>query len=176
MDTYVALLRGVNVGGRNKIPMAVLRELCEDVGWRDVRTYVQSGNVVFTADLDHRNGPGERLTRRIEESLGFAPRVMVLDARQLTAVADANPFAEEASADPTKVHVAFAEHDVAAAATLDADGYLPERLALGDRVVYLHLPAGMGRSRLAIDLGRLDVELTVRNWRTVTSLIALADT
>lgn len=176
--TYIALLRGINVGGHNRVAMADLRALCTDLGHGDVRTYVQSGNVVFTSDRADPDGLGEELTDRIAAELGVSPTVVVRTADELAAVAADNPFADQAAADPTKVHAAFlsvAPPDPSHFAVEAAD-FAPEEVVAGDRVLYLHLPGGIGRSRLATELGRRarEVELTVRNWRTVDKLLDLA--
>lgn len=174
MTVYVALLRGINVGGHNRVAMADLRRLLEQLGHADVRTYIQSGNAVFTGDRRDTDALGRDLRAAMSDELGVSPTVIVRTAEELAAVADANPYAAEAAADPTTVHVAFLSAEPADPSTFafDADAYAPEGLCVGDRVRYLHLPDGMGRSRLAVDLGkrRSDVEVTVRNWRTVEKL------
>lgn len=178
MVTFIALLRGINVGGRNKVAMADLRHLCEDLGHRDVRAYVQSGNVVFATDRLDAEAVGTELTHRMTADLGVAPAVVVRSVEELAAVVAANPFEEEAGTDPTKVHAAFlsAEPSEPEVFDFDPEVYAPERCAAGDRVRYLLLPDGIGRSRLATDLAKrpAGVQVTVRNWRTVTKLLAMA--
>jgi uncharacterized protein (DUF1697 family) len=177
MVRCVALMRGINVGGHNRVAMADLRALCEDLGHRDVATYVQSGNVVLTTDRDDLVAVGTELTGRMRSDLGIAPTVMVRAADDLAAVAAANPFPAEAAADPSTVHAAFlsAEPEDPSTLSFDAADYAPERIEPGDRVRYLLLPKGIGRSQLATDLARRrsEVDITVRNWRTVTKLLAL---
>lgn len=176
MTTYVALLRGINVGGRNTLAMAELRRILVDLGHRDVRTYVQSGNAVFSSD---REVPpdvlGDEIRRRLSGELDVSPTVMVLTAGDFAAIADANPYATAAEDDPTKVHVGYlsAVPPDPGDFVFVADEYAPEELTLDGRALYLHLPNGMGRSPLATDLGRrrTDVEMTLRNWRTVTKLL-----
>lgn len=179
MGTYVALLRGINVGGRNKVRMAELRSLCEGLGHHHVRTYVQSGNVVFASDQRDPEAIATGLREGMRTGLGVDPTVTVRDANELAAIVAANPFAEAAEADPTKVHVAFLAAEPAEPAELefDPDVYAPEAIAVGERVRYLHLPRGMGRSRLAEELSRRRVgtRITVRNWRTVTALLAMSE-
>lgn len=178
MVTYVALLRGINVGGHNRVAMADLRALLADLGHDDPRTYVQSGNAVFKSDRTDADDIGRELAKRLSTDLGAAATVMIRTADELTAVADANPYAEAADADPTKVHVAFlsAEPSDPSVFDLDPGDYAPEELTRGDRVLYLHLPDGIGRSRLATDVSRRadDVDMTVRNWRTVTRVLELS--
>lgn len=178
MTRCIALLRGINVGGHNRVAMADLRKLCEDLGHRDVATYVQSGNVVLTTDRDDLQTIGAELTERMRTELDVAPTVLVRSLDDLEGVVAANPFPEAAAEDPTTVHAAFlsAEPSDPTTLTFDADTYSPERIASGDRVRYLFLPQGIGKSQLATDLmrRRTDVEVTARNWRTVTKLLHLA--
>lgn len=171
--THVALLRGINVGGHNRLAMADLRAVLEDLGHADVRTYIQSGNAVFTSERRDADGMAAELTQRLEADFDLSPTVMVRTAAELTAIAEANPYPDQAAADPKTVHVGFLSAEPADPSfSLDLDSYAPEQLAIGDRVVYLHLPGGIGRGRLFTDLDRRmrDVEMTVRNWRTVVKL------
>jgi uncharacterized protein (DUF1697 family) len=180
MTTYVALLRGINVGGRNRLAMADLRRLLAELGHGVPRTYVQSGNAVFASDRSDVEEIAGELAARIAAELDVRPAVVLRTAEELRAVAEANPYADEAAADPTSVHVAFLSAVPVDPATFafDADDYAPEELTVADRELYLHLPGGIGRSRLATDLARrhADVEMTMRNWRTVTKLLDLAGT
>lgn len=173
--TYVALLRGVNVGGRNRLAMADLRALLAGLGHGAPRTYVQSGNAIFASDRSDGQAMADELAGAIATELGVSPSVMLRSADQLAAVVAANPFAPEAAADPTTVHAAFlsAEPDDPAAFAVDPAAFAPEQIAVGDRVRYLHLPAGIGRSPLATELARrrAGVAVTIRNWRTVTALL-----
>jgi uncharacterized protein (DUF1697 family) len=175
MTTYVALLRGINLGGHNRVPMADLRAVYERAGYGDVRTYVQSGNVLFTSDREDVDAMARELTEVVEAQLGVLATTMVRTAEELGAVADANPYAVEAAADPTKVHAAFlgTQHADPHALMSGMERHAPEELTAGDRVLYLHLPRGIGRSKLAADLARRSVDMTIRNWRTVTKLLEL---
>lgn len=171
----MALLRGVNVGGHNRLAMADLRALLADLGHGDPRTYGQSGNAVFSSD--RTDDIGRELAQRLSADLDVTATVMIRTADELTAVAAATPYSEPADADPTKVHVAFLSAEPADPSVFDVepDDYAPEELTPGDRVLYLHLPDGIGRSRLAEDVSRRasDVAMTVRNWRTVARLLDL---
>ncbi|HEY7858221.1 MAG TPA: DUF1697 domain-containing protein [Candidatus Nanopelagicales bacterium] len=175
--TYVALLRGVNVGGNRKVPMAQLRDCLAALGFTDVRTYLQSGNAVFGAT----SAPTGEIAARIEEALrqrfGFDVPTVVWTGAELAKVVAGNPYPEVES-EPTKLVVSFLSGPVPpeVAAAFDLSD-LPERGQVGDRVVYLHYPDGQGVSKLVPAmlerrLGR--VWGTARNWRTVTALLALA--
>lgn len=176
----IALLRGINVGGGKKVPMAQLRELFARLGHRAVRTYVQSGNVVFTAaDPDATPAQlAEAIERAIEEELGFPVVVMVRTRDELAAAIDRDPFRGVAD-HPSRYHVLFlgGEVDSDGLEEIDAAAFEPERFAVRGRELYLWTPEGIGRSKLAQALSRrrLGVEATARNWRTVTTLLALAD-
>jgi uncharacterized protein (DUF1697 family) len=175
---FVALLRGVNVGG-NPLPMAGLRARCAELGARDVRTYLQSGNVVFTA-----GATAAQWEKRLAEALAGDSRlpvaVVVRTAAELRAVHEGNPFLGEDGVDPKTLHVTFlartpAASAVAALAARESGG---DRLRVAGREVYLHCPGGYGRTKL----GNPVIErvagcpATTRNWNTVTALVALATT
>jgi len=176
MTTYVALLRGVNVGGRNALPMADLRRIAEGCGHRDARTYIQSGNLVFTSDEADAAAIARGLHDAILAEAGVDSPVALRTRGDLERVAAANPFLA-AAADVAHLHVTFLLEPPAPAALggLDLAAYRPEQAAIAGSELYLHLPAGMGRSRLATDLARRrDLAGTTRNWRTVTTLLAMA--
>jgi uncharacterized protein (DUF1697 family) len=171
---FVALLRGINVGGKAKVAMAALRDTCASVGCEDVVTYIQSGNVVLKSRLS-----AEKLRSALEEAIakdfGFNAAVMIRTAKELCAVVDRNPYA---GADDKTVHVGFL-HGAPNAATkkcLVAIDCGSEELTLVGRDIYLHLPNGMGRAALPVQIERClrPTPITVRNWRTVTKLVELS--
>ncbi|MFI6505967.1 DUF1697 domain-containing protein [Streptosporangium sp. NPDC050855] len=175
---YAALLRGVNVSGHKRVPMAELRTLLTDLGHGDVRTYLQTGNAVFTSALDDEQALAARLEQAVEERFGFGVDVLVRDHAYLRAVADSCPF-PAASLEGRQLHVTYFSEPVTASrlAFLDAAMYLPEECRLGDRALYLYTPGGLGRSRLAEALTRSapadGVIATTRNWNTVVKLVEL---
>ena len=176
LKTYVALLRGINLGARNKVSMPDLRALFANLGAEDVATYVQSGNVVFRS----ADSPGkltEAIEKRIRHDLGLDVTVLLRTQRQLAKVFTANPFADDAG-DPTKLHVTFLadKPDQARVRKLDPTLFKPDELRVIGQEVYLHCPNGYGRSKLsnAYFEKQLDVRATTRNWRTVTKLAELA--
>jgi uncharacterized protein (DUF1697 family) len=172
----VALLRGINVGGKRKLPMPKLVAAFVDAGCRNVSTYIQSGNVLFRPPPDFDAGP-ESLARHlegvVEEVAGFAVPVVVRTGHELDTIVSAQPFVNE---DDTKLHVAFLGAEPAPEAVLSFGGQAvaPDTFALVGSDLYLHLPNGMGRSRLGLAVDRLKVVVTVRNWRTVNTLQLLA--
>jgi uncharacterized protein (DUF1697 family) len=176
LKKYVALLRGINLGARNKVSMADLRALFADLGAEDVATYVQSGNVVFRS----AESPGkltDALEKRIRRDLGLDVTVLVRTQRQFAKLVAASPFADGVS-DPTKLHVTFLadKPDPARARELDPTLSEPDEFRVVGQEVYLHCPNGYGRSKLsnAYFEKQLDVRATTRNWRTVTKLAELA--
>ena len=181
MPKYVALLRGINVGGRNKVAMADLRQVAADLGYTDVSTYIQSGNLLFAADEHDPAGLAAALGRRIAERLGIRPAVVVISAAELGRVLAGNPFPY--ATDPRLVHAVFRNDDLsdagraavtAAVTTARSGGSRDEAVVIG-RTLYLHTPDGFGRSQLAAQLIASPAQAggTARNWATITRLMAL---
>jgi uncharacterized protein (DUF1697 family) len=176
MGTYIALLRGINVGGNNMLKMADLVRLMEANGCADVRTYIQSGNVVFRSAASDPERLAKRIGGAIAKLRGFEPRVLVLTAAELERAAAANPF-PEADRQPKHVHLFFleakpAKPDLKAIEELRAKS---ERFVLKGSVFYMHTPDGLGRSKLATRAERLlGVAATARNWNTVATLLDMA--
>jgi uncharacterized protein (DUF1697 family) len=185
MPTHVALLRGINVGGRNKVAMADLREVVTSLGHTDVSTYIQSGNVVFTSREPDTSALATALEQKIAESLEVRPSVVVLSSAELAQVVADNPFPEEL--EPKGLHAVFRSADfgpeeIAAIAVAqqraEGKGSRDEARVVG-RTLFLRTPDGMGRSELAAQLSRAGAALstggTARNWATVTKLLALVE-
>jgi uncharacterized protein (DUF1697 family) len=178
--TRVVLLRGVNVGGKNPVPMSALASEFTRGGADEVRTYIQSGNVVFRAARARADAVVTAARAWLARRVGQPIALVVRDAEAVRRVAAANPFlAGEPAADARALHVAFLS-DVPAAsavASLDPARSPPDAFRVIDREVYLCLPNGMGRTRLTNDYldARLGVVSTVRNWRTVLALVELLD-
>jgi uncharacterized protein (DUF1697 family) len=178
----VALLRGINVGGHHKVAMADLRGLFTGLGFGDVATYIQSGNVVFTSRLDDLAAVTD-IERQILATFGFEAPVVLRSADELAVVASANPFVKRGM-DVTALSVGFlaGAPDADAVSTLLADP-LADRIAAGgdefslsEREVYLHHPNGYGRTKMTNSYfdRRLGTTMTVRNWRTVMTLLDMA--
>ena len=171
MTKFVVLLRGINVGGKNILPMEELRELLEKLGCENVATYIQSGNAVFRYRGNAAELP-DLIATAIDSRFGFKPSVMVLTAGEFDAVAKANPFAADAS-EPKFLHVWFLREPAISANTtrmgeLESGG---EKFLLTDPAVYLYAPDGIGRSKLAAGMEKcLGVPATARNWRTVSKI------
>jgi len=176
--TYAALLRGINVGGSRKVPMADLRALLTGLGLDGVRTHLQSGQAVFTAAHGDEDSIAADITAAIEKRFGFPVDVIVRDHAYLKAVADACPFPAD-TLEGRQLHVTYfsAPVDATRFAEIDPAAYLPEEFRLGDRALYLYAPDGLGRSKLAEALARPRLTegliATSRNWNTVVKLVEM---
>ncbi|MFJ3170995.1 DUF1697 domain-containing protein [Streptomyces roseus] len=175
---YAALLRGINVGGAKKVPMAELREVLTDLGLTGVQTYLQSGNAVFTSPEKDPGALARELERAVEARFGFRVACLVVDGEYLRAVAEACPF-PAAELEGKQLHATFlsAQPGEERFASIDGPAYLPEEYRIGDRVVYLYAPDGLGRSKLGEALHRpavlKGIDATTRNWNTVVKLVEL---
>ncbi len=176
MQVYVALLRGINVGGNNTLPMQDFRDLLAGLGCVDVATYIQSGNAVF-----RHSGSAAQLSASIsdgiESDFGFRPAVMVIAARSFSVIAAANPYSDLAD-DPKQVHITFLESPAISAnlARLEELASNGEEFILKDTAFYLYAPNGIGRSKLAAAVEKcLGVATTSRNARTVSKIGELLD-
>jgi len=178
MKTYIALLRGINVGGNHMLPMKELKLVLERHDCLDVRTYIQSGNVVFRSATSDVGRLAARLTAAIGKSHGFEPRVLLLTRGELENAARGNPFPESRE-NPKSVHLFFLAEppkkpDLNACEALKIG---TERFKLTGSVFYLHTPEGFGPSKLAARVEKLlGVAATARNWRTVMTLVDMAKT
>ncbi|MBO6505046.1 MAG: DUF1697 domain-containing protein [Kordiimonadaceae bacterium] len=176
MNTWVALLRGINVGGNNILPMKDLRSLLDAQGFIDVKTYIQSGNIVFRSGSDDQSGLTRQIEDLIEQGFGFRPPVLLLSQETLNAAVSANPYPD---GDPKTVQFCFL---FAPAPGTDMDplhelAVPSEEFTLTDSVFYLHAPDGIGRSKLVAKMAQhIPTEMTVRNLRTVLKLQELANT
>jgi uncharacterized protein (DUF1697 family) len=174
---YAVLLRAINVGGRNQVPMPWLREALTDAGYGDVATYVQSGNVVLSTS-DAAAAVTKKVNGVIKDEHGLDIDVVVRSKAQLAAVVKNNPFPEHAD-DQKALHVTFLEAKPTAAKVkaLDPSEFAPELFAIRGSELYLWFPLGYGRSKMATApwAKRLGVKGTDRNWRTVLTLLEMLD-
>lgn len=176
MAGVICLLRGVNVGGNNKLEMKALRALCESLGLRNVQTYVQSGNVVCDAPEKDADGLPQKLGAAMEKSFGFKPDIVVRSLDELRDAIARNPFAAQAATEPSKLLVVFFD----AAPDQDkirARKATDEQWHQSGRELYIYFPKGQGQSKLSFapfDRGSAKVSWTGRNWNTVTKLAEMA--
>ena len=168
MQTYVLLFRGINVGGKNILPMRALTALLEGSGQQNVRTYIQSGNVV----LDSQTKPDENLCLTIEKQFGFKPSLIVVDKKKFLSVVAKNPFA---SAEGKSMHFYFSQQtpkpNGEKITSLITHG---EQYQIVDNVLYLYAPEGIGRSKLVANIDScMGVPVTGRNLNTISKLVSM---
>ena len=172
MPTWIALLRGINVGGKNKLPMRELVVELQDLGLTDIQTYIQSGNVVFRSRAKKPAPLARRIAAAIEKSHGFRPDLQILSKASFAQAVAANPYPEMVSNGKT-LHLFFlaGEPETPDLKALETIRLASENWRLIADSFYLHAPEGFGQSRLAARAERLlGVSATVRNWRTVTKI------
>jgi uncharacterized protein (DUF1697 family) len=176
--TYVALLRGINVGGKNKLPMKDLGEMFVEAGCRQVRTYIQSGNVIFAADPDLVPALPSSIMAQIAQRFGYRIPVILRTSAEIDTVLRRNPFIEAGAAEDT-LHVLFLAGEPSALHVehLDPDRSPPDTFTVRGQEIYLQLPNGAGRTKLTNDYfdTKLATISTGRNWRTVTKLFELME-
>lgn len=179
MKSYVSILRGINVSGKNKILMADLKLLFEKLGFENVHTYIQSGNVIFKAPGTKDDFEiAKRIEKAIDDTFNFKVPVIAFSGDELKATIENNPFVAEKNVDPDKLHVTFlsekpAEEDVK---KMEAFDYSPDRFIIKGKRVYLYIPGGYGETRLSNKFfeNKLKVTATTRNWKTVKKLLEIS--
>jgi uncharacterized protein (DUF1697 family) len=179
MPIYASMLRGVNIGGHNKIKMEELRSLFESLGFSNPQSFIQSGNVVFSTRQRNATVLSKRISDAIERTFGFRPAVLLRTTLELRAVVAASPFADRKGIDPSKLAVTFLE--VAPGAEIRtkllAIDCAPEELRVHGRELYIYFPNGMARPKLSMAMVEriLKTSCTGRNWNTVQKLLAMAE-
>jgi len=176
MNTYIAFVRGINVGGNNSLPMKELVAILEDTGAQEIKTYIQSGNAVFQSAEKNPSQFAKKLAAQIRKRHGFEPYVHIIEVEAIRKAIAENPF-PEAESDPSSLHLGFLAFrpkspDLEKLSSLKKKS---ERFHLGDGVFYLHAPEGVGRSKLAASSEKLlGVPMTDRNLRTVCKVMEMA--
>lgn len=178
MNKYIAILRGINVGGQNKLPMASLREKMEAWGFSNVSTYIQSGNLIFE---DKKSDPGAIATlieKNLLKDFSYKVPVIVFTHDYLKKTISKNPFLKNKKIKIDKLHVTFleAEPKPVNVKNLFTYSYPPDNFKMGEKAVYVYCPEGYGRSKLNNNFfeNKLKVKATTRNWKTVNTLLQLA--
>ena len=177
MKNYIALFRGINVGGNSTLPMKELVAILESLGAQNVKTYIQSGNVVFQHQPENIVELADKIKAVISKTHGFASQVILLNVADMARAIAANPF-PKAEAEPKSLHLYFLadQPENPNLNKLDQLKRDNEQYHLNDKVFYLHAPDGIGRSKLAAQVEKaLGVAATARNWRTVGKIMALAE-
>lgn len=177
MTTYIALLRGINLGQRKRIAMGDLRELIASLGHENVRTHIVSGNVIFDSSRSSVPQLESQIEDAIRDRFRLEVRVLVRTADELAAIVDGNPFPDAADHGSQMFALILDRNpDKERFDRINPATYRPEEFRLGDRVIYAWYKRGLQGSRLARMLSdkRLDVTITARNWNTITKLLELA--
>lgn len=176
---FICLVRAVNVGGHNRLPMALLKSLCTKLGCTGTATYLQSGNAVFLAPASERSTLAARIEGAIRKEAGIDVRVILRTDGELRKAIAANPFPAAAESDPSHTMIVFLEArpSAAAAAALLAAHDGPEEMKLIGSELFIHYPAGIQKSKLTNTLieRKLGVTSTARNWNSVTRLLEMAE-
>jgi uncharacterized protein (DUF1697 family) len=178
MSNYIAMLRGVNVSGHNIIKMEQLRASVAALGFGNVKTHVQSGNIVFTATQAAADGLSRKIAQKILREFGFSVPVFVKTSKEMEKIIKCNPFLNAPGINHSKLHVTFLAADAPPTALeqLQPLAVKPERLCITAQEIYLYCPNGYGITKLsntAIEK-KLAVGATTRNWKTVNTLLAMA--
>jgi uncharacterized protein (DUF1697 family) len=178
MTVYISLLRGINVGGSNIISMATLCELYSGLGFTRLRTYLQSGNVVFESPLEEQALLISQVETSLERLFGFHVAVIIRRAMDFGRILANNPFLEQVKGDTRPLHVSFlkSEPPEAAWSRLQVPASIPDRLARGEMAVYLYYPNGSAHTRISTSFleKTLGVPITDRNWNTVNALYKMS--
>jgi len=178
MTTYISLLRGINVSGQNKIRMADLREMYESLGFEQVETYLQSGNVVFEAAESDGDALGQRIEAAIGAAWGFDVAVLMRRPADIERIVAGNPFLTKRNEDPVKLYITFldvAPGDIDASGLNGTEGRA-DSCIVGEREVFVFCANGYGRTKLSNTFfeRKLKVQATTRNWKTVNALHQMA--
>jgi uncharacterized protein (DUF1697 family) len=177
MKTYIALLRGINVGGNNKIKMEDLRQYCEELGWKNVQTYIQSGNIIFQSDEIDISILSNQLAAFLKEKMGKTIPVLVIRRTELQEIYDHNPFIIEKKMSTDLLYLTILKDkvDQEQVSMISPDQFRPDEFIIRGRAIYLMLPNGVADSKLTIPLFEktFNTLATSRNWKTVGKLIEM---
>lgn len=178
MTTYISLLRGINVSGQKLIKMDALKTMYRQLNFKNVETYLQSGNVIFRDDKSNLSDFATTISSQIKAQFGFEVPVIVFKVDDLKEMIDANPFTNDLKMDPQFLHVTFlaSEPKEFDFETITAKKSTGEEIALINKAVYLYCPNGYGRTKLTNTFleKRLKVTATTRNWKTTLELFNIA--
>ncbi len=178
MTTYITMLRGINVSGKNIIKMNALKELYAKQGFQEVTTYLQSGNVIFRADKTEPKKLAQHISKQIEMVFGLDVPVVALTIDKLKRVIAKNPLAKDSTLNPDFLHVTFLSSapDQTDHSLIESKKLPGEVVAFSDAAIYLYCPSGYGKTRLNNNFleSKLHVQATTRNWKTTQALLQVA--
>jgi uncharacterized protein (DUF1697 family) len=178
MSTFISMLRGINVGVQKRLRMETLRDIYQELGCKKVRTYVQSGNVIFDIPEQDQSELAKRIEAHIVQTCGYPVQVFIRQIDDFQRILSGNPFLHARNEDPGKLHVTFFYQSPygTALSQLAAPGGTIDEFALGDMAVYLFCPNGYGKTKLSNSFfeRQLGIPVTTRNWNTVNNLYSMA--
>jgi uncharacterized protein (DUF1697 family) len=179
MTTYISLLRGINVGGKNTIKMDILRELYVNLGFSNVQSYIQSGNIIFNAESIDNQTLENKISTKITKTFELHLPVLVLTIDELKQALTNNPYTTNNLKDPAKIHLTFLSEipDEALLKKINSDFYLPDKFIYSAKVIYNYCPNGYGNTKLNNTFfeKKLKLTATVRNFKTANELLAIAE-
>lgn len=181
MNTYISILRGINVGGKNKVRMVELRSLYENIGFKNVQSYIQSGNVVFLAKSTKPKHLEAQIVKEIQAAFGYDVSVIVRTLDVWEATVHNNPFTKDTEKEEKFLHVTFLSNSIALA-SIDTEKIMEkkrpgEEVSFSKKVVYLYCPISYGRTKLNNNFfeRKLKTRATTRNWKTTKKLLKMAE-
>lgn len=173
---YIVLLRGINVGGKNKIKMSELKNMFESINYKNVKTYIQSGNVSFEYDSIKIINLSNQIEKKISEIFDFSVKTVIRTEEELKKIVNNNPFVNEPNIELNKLHVTFMADipDPNLVSILDIKKEYNEKFLINSREVYLYCPDGYGRTKLNNGMfeKQLKVMATTRNWKTINNILS----
>ena len=179
MNHYISLLHGINVGGQRRIRMEELRALYESLNFNNVRTYLQSGNVIFDSHKSSISGLTNTIETTIEQTFGFSVATLIRTKKEFYNLIESNPFLDECNGDITKLHVTFLSDTPSSSSVIEIKevDYGSDQLFISGKEIHLYCPNGYGRTKLSNSFieRKLGMSATTRNWKTVTTLFDLSD-
>lgn len=178
METYISILRGINVSGHKLIKMEALRQLFDELGFRNTQTYIQSGNIIFQAKKQKTLSLEKNIAGAISKKFGFDVPVLVKDIKAFEKIIDKNPFVQDATKDSAFMHVTFLSGEPAKAdfVKIDREQFLPDELEWWGEALYLYCPNKYSNSKLTNNFleSKFRITATTRNWRTTNELLNIA--
>jgi uncharacterized protein (DUF1697 family) len=179
MITYIAILRGINVSGKRIIKMDALKQLFAELGNENIRTYIQSGNIVFENKKSNAKQLEKLLSAELKKQFGFDVPVLVYDKNEFKSIIDNNPFVHNKLIDPAHLHITFLNEEPKSAAVnkISASEFSPDEFSVIGKAVYLFCPNGYGTTKLTTGFfeSKLSTSATTRNWKTTNQLLVMAE-
>lgn len=178
-QTYIALLKGINVGGHHILKMEALRQYCEELGWKNIKTYIQSGNIVFQTQESNPNILSQQLEEKLAKHFDFPVPSLVLSVVELVEVFNHNPYIKMGDIDIDKLYVSIlsALPDEESVEQIDGGMFSPDEFTIIGRAIYLHVKDRISESKYSNTFfeKRFNTQVTTRNWKTITKLFELTN-